>query len=216
MIIYPIRYQDSVDLESDNDDIITLLNPPEQRMLQSILNNVQTNPDIFIADYFEQDTDVVDEFLANLMLKLMVGNVERWHFSRRSFMADTYDDIIGTLTWGSTPAISYGGLWGLSIAAFNGLEWEDLWLEKGTYIVRIKSRKGNSFGIVHFLFDTVDKTQIDLYNVSTLEVAVYESASFTLDATGSFHVLLQMRSKHASSSNYLLQFQWWEIIRTGD
>lgn len=217
MTLYPILYQDSVDLEGDNDDIITLLTPPEQRLLQSILNNVESNPDIFIADYFEQDTDIVDSFLANLMAKLMGEPVvSGWSYGRQRLFPDGNDGIGGTLTWSSVPTENNAGLYVIGGGQGASVLWSKVALKKGTYRLDISARRGNSFGIVTLYVDGVSKTTRDLYNSTTIAATKLSTTTFTISVDGIYDVEIQMATKNASSSGYAAQFQWVDLIRTGD
>lgn len=217
MEIYPIRYQDSVDLQGDDDNIITLLNPPEQRMLQSILDNVLQNPDVFIADYFEQDTDEVDSFLSDLMLKLMSYTLsEIIPETRLRLHADGHNTLVGTLTWTSLTTFYNAGFYVLSVAQNNLVGWSFVSLKKGKYQVEVLGRKNSAQGIISIVIDGTTVTTIDMYNAVSLDNQKVLSSDFTLTEDGVHSISAKMATKNASSSNYGLIFQWLDFYRISE
>lgn len=215
-ILYPILYQDSVDLEGDSDNIVTLLTPPEQRMLQSILNNVESNPDIFIKDYYEQDTDVVDEFLAKLMLKLMGVPTVEWLVGYVPISLEDYETNTGTWTYSSQPTDWRGAVWALAPAINNLVRWDYVALKKGTYVVRVGCRQGATFGVGHFRLNGTTVGTIDFYSAGSTVNNRRATAPFTVSADGIYQFEIKMLTRNVSASNYAMQLNWLEFVRTGD
>ena len=214
-VLYPIRYSDSTDLEGDDDDIITLLNPPEQRMLQSLLNNVQENPDLFFEDYETLDKDDLDKFCSDLMLKLM-GVPLIVPVARVDIVLENYETSTGVWVYGSTPTEYRAGIWGLAAALNNSVEWHYIALRKGQYVIRMAGRKGNSYGIAHFKLDGLTYQTYDFYNATSLTNQRMTTAAFDIPDDGVYVFKIQMASKNASSSNYLMQLSLLEFIRIAD
>lgn len=217
MIIYPIKYQDSVDLEGDGDSLITLLTVPEQRMLQSILNNVESNPDVYIEDYFEQDTDEVDAFLSALMLKLMGSPVPTTSPDRQRLNADGVNNIGGTFAFQVDATSNHNGFWSLTSAITSWVEWESISLKKGTYKAVIFGFRNSNQGIVSLkIGSSTVETTLDMYNAATLRNAKVTSGNFVIDADTTTFVRAAMDSKNASSGGYQLAFNWIDIYRISD
>lgn len=218
MIIYPILYQDSVDLEGDNDNIVTLLTPPEQRMLQSILNSVESNPDVYIEDYFDQDTDEIDAFLAELMLKLMGDTVAEIVPTRRQrLFADGYNALVGAFTWSTNTSQSGGGFWLLANAVNNLVRWDYISLKRGIYQVEFMGVRNPAHGIISLKFNGTIETTIDLYVAGATQFnQKLLSGSFQIDEDGVYTVAAQMVTKNASSTGFSMGLSWLDIYRISE
>lgn len=217
-ILYPIRYQDSVDLEGDNDDIITLLNPPEQRMLQSILNNVESNPDIFIVDYFDHDTDVVDEFLSGLMLKLMSSIVIANNDNvLRLLPATRSADLGGAVSYTVNTNQHMAGYFQTVSTINGGFRWENIFLQKGTYQLWTYGVKSNNSAIWTLRIDTVSKATIDYYNATSVMNSVGTAGAIVVDASDYYDIEIIALSRNASNTTgYFILCTFIELRRTGD
>jgi len=138
-----------------------------------------------------------------------------WKQSRQLVFPNSADSWFGTTSWQSSPSSPMAGLFQLASGLNNYIKFDRVTLKAGSYVCRIWGNYGTSYGIATIDIDGTDKTTIDLYAASPGN-GIKASGTFTIAADITCPFWIRMKSKNASSSGYLLQWNWIEFDRYAD
>lgn len=205
------------DKEWSGDETALLFTQKERNILLQLASNFASHPETFLLPGY--DDEEVTDFNGHLLYALMAENVV--HQSRQDRIDLTPLFVTSsstTLAWTALTTQPTGGYWTFGTPAVDKfLQWDNISMKQGYWIVEMMVVTTNSSGIAELSLDGDVFASFDCYSAGSTVGVRKTSSSFVINWDTDFgNFKIRMHTKNASSSNYNLFLSAVQFRRTLD
>lgn len=185
-----------------------------------LLSWAQQNPEQFISDWTEGDSIDINQFLDECMNDLIREAVPMPIGQNRvRLSADSNVGIAGSITWTSSTTQKGAGYYATSNTINTRVIWERVHLIPGHYNIYMLGMTNTNCGIA--TLQTNEATPIVIGTIDWYQSPITQNVyrgltNVYIDFSDYKDIEIKMATKHASSTGYVINFNWIEFIRTGD
>ena len=139
-----------------------------------------------------------------------------WSTDYRPVLPILYDSVgQGTWAWAPNEDDIFGG-WVLNSTHADGdnISWSTVYLEAGTYTLRVVYSKSSNSGICDFYIDAAEVASVDMYAASATYNQKDDTTGITIASSGNKTIKMEVDGKNGSSSDHYTRLLYLIFIRT--